>query len=93
MTKQTQSTVRRKHVPVRTCVVCREKGEKRQLTRIVRASDGVQVDLPGKHPGRGAYLCDNAQCWQQALQSKVLDKALKMTLMDEDRKRLMQAMP
>ena len=59
----------RKHIPQRTCVVCRETAAKRTLTRIVRtADDGVQVDLTGKRSGRGAYLCSQVSCWKTAVE-------------------------
>jgi uncharacterized protein len=83
----------RKHIPQRTCVVCRTKDSKRELTRIVRAETGVQVDPKGKMNGRGAYLCDEASCWSQAIASDILAKALKTSLTAEDRARLQQAAP
>ncbi len=83
----------RKHIPVRTCVVCREKGDKRALTRLVRTPDGVVIDLTGKQNGRGAYLCQQMTCWQTAARSDILNKALKMTLSEQDRNRLLQAVP
>lgn len=86
-------TVRRKHIPVRTCVVCRERDDKRTLTRLVRTPDGLQIDRTGKQNGRGAYLCDRVTCWRKAAESDILNKALKMTLSDQDRNRLLQAIP
>jgi predicted RNA-binding protein YlxR (DUF448 family) len=80
-------------MPVRMCVVCREKGDKRSLTRIVRAETGVRVDLTGKMNGRGAYLCDRDSCWERALAGGVLNGALRTTLTEEDRKQLLQAKP
>ena len=86
---------RRRHVPQRTCVVCRTTTDKRTLTRLVRAAEGggVYVDPTGKRPGRGAYLCDNPDCWDKALHSDVLAKALRTTLTDADRERLQAAHP
>lgn len=84
---------RRKHVPMRTCVVCRDKTGKRQLVRVVRTENGVQVDPSGKMNGRGAYLCERAECWQRAISSDVLAKALRVTLTAEDRERLKMAQP
>jgi predicted RNA-binding protein YlxR (DUF448 family) len=56
---------RTKHVPYRTCVACRQKYDKRRLTRIVRTKDeGVVIDPSGKRNGRGAYLCDQFDCWK-----------------------------
>ena len=69
---------RPKHVPQRTCVVCREKFDKRRITRIVRSPDeGVVIDLTGKKNGRGAYLCDQVSCWNIAIEKTgLLDQAL-----------------
>ncbi|MBK8026433.1 MAG: YlxR family protein [Chloroflexi bacterium] len=80
--------VKPKHVPVRTCVVCRQQAGKRSLTRIVRASIGVQVDPTGKQSGRGAYLCDNPACWEKAASGDLLAKALRTALTPEDRERI-----
>ncbi|MCO6450958.1 MAG: YlxR family protein [Caldilineales bacterium] len=72
--------VRHKHVPQRTCVVCRRTDSKRGLNRIVRTPDGVRYDPTGKLPGRGAYLCDDPNCWQRAIDRGVLAKSLKTSL-------------
>lgn len=75
----------RKHVAQRTCVVCRRKMDKRQLTRIVRTADGrTVVDETGKRAGRGAYLCDRTSCWEEALRGTVLQKALKADVSREE---------
>jgi uncharacterized protein len=79
---------KQKHVSVRTCVVCRSKDAKRALTRLVRTEQGVLIDTTGKLNGRGAYLCDNEVCWQRAVTTNVLEKALKTTLKPADRERL-----
>ena len=82
-----------KHVPIRTCVVCRERGDKRTLLRVVRTENGLQIDPGGKLDGRGAYLCDQKSCWERAITGSALNQALRMTLTDEDRQRLQQAIP
>jgi predicted RNA-binding protein YlxR (DUF448 family) len=85
---------RRKHIPQRTCVVCRLKIDKRRLTRIVRTKDsGVVIDPTGKLNGRGAYLCDNTDCWNEALKSQVLDRALQTEVAAEDKMALTSSMP
>ncbi|MDX1994414.1 MAG: YlxR family protein [bacterium] len=83
----------RKPVPIRTCVVCRSKDAKRTLVRLVRTETGVVVDPSGKMNGRGAYLCDRLSCWERAVKTDILNKALKTTLTTEDRERLSSAMP
>jgi predicted RNA-binding protein YlxR (DUF448 family) len=85
------STPTRKHVPVRMCVVCRDKAGKRALTRVVRTEQGLQVDSSGKLNGRGAYLCDRETCWETAVKTDLLAKALRMPLTEEDRERLRRA--
>lgn len=78
--------VRVKHVPVRTCVACREPGAKRELTRIVRTPEGaVKIDPTGKLNGRGAYLCDKPGCWERALSTPVLSRALNVQFTQETR--------
>lgn len=69
---------RHKHVPQRSCVVCRRQFDKRRMTRIVRTPDsGVVVDPTGKQSGRGAYLCDQIACWDKALRYPgILNQAL-----------------
>ncbi len=68
----------RRHSPQRSCVVCRRQVDKRQLTRVVRTPDsGVLIDPTGKRNGRGAYLCDQAACWDKAIrQPGILNGAL-----------------
>jgi len=82
--------LRKKHVPQRMCVACREKFEKRRLSRLVYTSAGLQIDNTGKQPGRGAYLCDNPDCWQRAHKSKILDRALRLSLSEADKQCLQQ---
>ncbi|MBX6341126.1 MAG: YlxR family protein [Thermomicrobiaceae bacterium] len=77
---------RPKHVPIRTCVVCREKEAKRQFVRIVRTPEGtVEIDRTGKKNGRGAYLCTRFACWERAASGNALDRALRTELSEETR--------
>ena len=76
-----------KHVPQRTCVGCRSVLAKRTLIRIVRGSEGVQVDPTGKASGRGAYLHDLRSCWERSLKGS-LAHALRTTLSEHEVKQL-----
>jgi predicted RNA-binding protein YlxR (DUF448 family) len=69
-----------KHVPQRTCISCRTVRGKREFVRIVRvADDHVQADATGKKSGRGAYLCRQRECWDEALSNHHrLQQALNM---------------
>jgi len=80
-----------KHIPQRTCVGCREVLSKRQMLRIVRTTEGVQVDPTGKLAGRGAYLHDKRSCWARGLKG-ALAHALKAELTNDDRVRLEEFM-
>jgi predicted RNA-binding protein YlxR (DUF448 family) len=82
---------KRKHVPQRTCVGCREILPKRTLIRIVRTAEAVQIDPTGKLAGRGAYLHNQRSCWERGLKG-VLAHALKTELSEEDRKYLFDYM-
>jgi len=85
------ATPARRHVPIRTCVVCREKAGKRTFVRVVRTEQGLQIDPSGKMNGRGAYLCEREGCWEAAVKTDVLAKALRASLTEEDRERLRRA--
>lgn len=78
---------RRRHIPQRTCVGCRQILPKRSMIRIVRNSDGIRVDPTGKAPGRGAYLHNLRSCWEKALQGS-LSHALRSELTEETRAEL-----
>ena len=81
-----------KHIPQRTCISCRTVRAKRDFVRIVRVSEeSVEADLTGKKNGRGAYLCRQIECWDEALsQPQRLQQALKMErrISEEDITRL-----
>jgi predicted RNA-binding protein YlxR (DUF448 family) len=83
----TKKVKRRKHVPQRTCVGCREVLPKRSLIRIVRSQQGIQVDPTGKLAGRGAYLHDRPECWEIGLNG-ALAHALKTEITDVELQRL-----
>ncbi|MCB9139826.1 MAG: YlxR family protein [Caldilineaceae bacterium] len=91
MSKQQQP--RRKHVPQRTCIACRQSGGKRGLTRLVRTADGsVEVDPTGKQPGRGAYLHPTQACWKRALDGRMIGRALRTQVSKENQAALIAYM-
>ena len=79
--------MKRKHVPQRTCVACREVLTKRSLIRIVRTQDGIKIDPSGKLTGRGAYLHAQKTCWNRGIQG-ALASALRTELSANDLERL-----
>lgn len=75
----------RKHVPLRTCIICQQKRPKRELIRIVRTPEGViEPDSRGKLSGRGAYCCPSRACWEAALEPVRLGRVLKCRVSAED---------
>ena len=63
-------------VPMRQCVGCREMKPKKELIRVVRSPEGtVSLDLKGKLPGRGAYVCPDPECLKKARKSRALERA------------------
>lgn len=82
-----------KHIPMRTCVACRQTQPKRTLVRVVRTPEGqIVIDPTGKRAGRGAYLCRRRSCWELALKRGSLEHALKITLTEEERALLREHM-
>ncbi|HOO61569.1 MAG TPA: YlxR family protein [Bacillota bacterium] len=66
-----------KKIPMRMCVTCRERKEKKDLTRIVLSPTGeISVDETGKKPGRGAYVCREGNCMAEALKGHRFEKGL-----------------
>lgn len=73
-----------KKIPLRRCSGCRESKPKKELVRVVRAPDGtVSLDLKGKKPGRGAYVCPSAACLLKARKAKRFERALEVAIPEE----------
>lgn len=73
--------MRQKKIPMRTCVITREKCEKKELVRVVRTPEGsVVVDITGKQNGKGAYLKLSLEVIEKAKKNKALDRALEVEI-------------
>ena len=73
-----------KKIPMRQCLGCREMKPKRELIRVVRSPEGeVSLDIKGKKPGRGAYVCPSPECLKKATKSKALERALSAEIPEE----------
>jgi uncharacterized protein len=71
-------------IPLRMCVGCQEKKNKRELVRIVRTPEGdITLDHTGKRAGRGAYICPKRECLEAAVKKKRLEKSLEQPLSQE----------
>jgi predicted RNA-binding protein YlxR (DUF448 family) len=79
------TAVRTRPLPQRTCVACGRVSAKREFVRIVRTTENrVLPDPTGKKPGRGAYLCQQPSCWEQAIKKGRLERSLKVSILSED---------
>ena len=75
--------MKQRKIPMRTCVVTREKYPKNELIRVVRTPEGnVLVDKSGKQNGKGAYLKLDETVINKARQSTVLDRTLETVVPD-----------
>ena len=75
--------MKQKKIPLRTCIISREKLPKRELLRIVRTPEGnVVIDLTGKANGRGAYIKKDVSIIQKAKLSKQLENHLEVEITD-----------
>ncbi len=66
-------------IPMRSCIITREKLPKRELIRIVRTPQGsIIIDETQKANGRGAYLKKDIEVIKKAEKNKVLNRVLDM---------------
>ena len=67
---------------------------KKELVRVVKAPEKtdengvvtggeISLDLTGKKPGRGAYVCGDIRCLRKAQKSRKLEKAFSCQIPDE----------
>lgn len=74
--------MRQKKIPMRMCTGCGEMKPKKELVRVVKAPGAgegdtpeITLDLTGKKPGRGAYICKDVECLKMAKKARRLEKA------------------
>ncbi len=76
--------MKKRKIPLRTCVVTGEKLDKKDLLRIVGDKDfNVKVDLTGKMNGRGAYIKKDLAVLDEAIKKKSLERKLECNISDE----------
>ncbi len=73
-----------KRVVLRKCTGCNEMKDKRTLVRVVRSPQGeISLDLTGKKPGRGAYICKDKECLRLAKKARRIERALECQISPE----------
>ena len=76
--------MKNKKIPMRSCVVTREKLPKSELLRIVRTPEGkVITDITGKLNGKGAYIKKDITVLEKAKKSKILDRMLEIEISND----------
>ena len=77
--------VQNKKIPERNCVGCGNQFPKNQLIRVVKTQSGeVFLDTTGKMSGRGAYICDDIECFKKLKKGKLLNKSFKIEVTDAE---------
>jgi predicted RNA-binding protein YlxR (DUF448 family) len=68
----------KRHIPIRTCISCGIKRDKKELIRLVLDAHGSVVrDDNLKRKGRGVYVCPRKSCWEDLEKDKRLMKAFR----------------
>ena len=87
--------MQQKRVPMRMCTGCNEMKPKTELVRVVMSpqktdeagnvlsASEISLDLTGKKPGRGAYVCKSLECLQAARKARRLERAFSCKIPDE----------
>lgn len=70
------------HTPLRMCIACRQMKPKGDLIKIIKKENGAQIDAEQKKFGRGAYVCKNPTCIENARKRRALSKHFKIALPD-----------
>ena len=72
-----------KKIPLRSCVVSKEKLPKQELIRVVKNKENeVFIDLTGKANGKGAYIKKDLTILEKAIKTKALEKHLETKIAD-----------
>lgn len=72
-----------KKIPLRTCIITKEKLPKKELIRIVRTPEKeVVIDPTSKMNGKGAYLKKDLDVINKASKNKILDRVLEVEVKD-----------
>ena len=73
-----------KKIPLRKCSGCGEMKPKKELIRVVRSPAGeITLDLTGRSPGRGAYVCPDIACLQAARKARRIESSLSCAIPPE----------
>lgn len=72
-----------KHIPIRECICCRQKGEKQKFLKVVKNEHGFFVDRKQNQQGRGAYICSACLSAPDIFKKRPLDRAFRQRVPEE----------
>ena len=73
-----------KKIPLRKCVGCGEMKEKKEMIRVVKTpEDEIILDTTGRANGRGAYVCNSAECFAKSIKNHGLERSLKSQIPED----------
>ena len=86
--------MKQKKIPLRMCSGCGEMKPKKELVRVVKAPEKtdengnvtggeISLDLTGRKPGRGAYVCHGPECLIKARKARRFERAFSCKIPDE----------
>lgn len=82
-----------KKIPMRSCIITRERLPKKDLLRIVRTPEGtIEIDLTGKMNGRGAYVKKDIEVIKKAKVNKALERHLETSITDDVYEKIIEAL-
>ena len=77
------SNKNKNHIPLRMCLVCKQKFQQEDLLRISFSIGNVTISQDGGNIGRGCYVCFNEKCVKD-LKKQVVENSLRVVLSDDE---------
>ncbi|MBQ9891068.1 MAG: YlxR family protein [Firmicutes bacterium] len=71
------------YVPHRKCIACRQVLPKEELLRIVLFEGKLKADPQNSLPGRGCYVCRNAECIRTSAEKNCFSRSFKKSFSKE----------
>ena len=73
-----------KYTPLRKCIACQSIHPQQEMIRIAKLSDGTYcVDESQMLGGRGAYVCSNETCIENAIKKNAFQRSFKSNISDD----------
>ena len=76
--------MQQKHIPERSSIVCRKKGDKSLFIKLVLNKNGdIFIEKDKNLDGRGAYICKDESCIKICKTKKSLNRVFKQNIKDD----------